>query len=485
MPGTFFGLEIGRRGLQTHRGALDVTSHNLTNASTEGYSRQEAVITATDPYTIPDVNSSVTPGQLGTGIKTSMLRRIRDEYMDPQVRRSNTDRYYWEDQTSIFSRVEVCFAEPASSGIQDQVVEFFKGWQNLNNNPQDPGVKASVKELGVQLASLMTYTYNQLTDIQESVIKPGVVPAVDRGQLKDQVDRVNDLLVQVRNLTTDIEKIYQIGQQPNDLLDKRDLLLDELAHYGPLEVVQETVNGKPTGDLSTFTFFGMDVKAAPSVEPTFFLQINAFSGNVELHENYTSGMLVDLTANCNDTNEGGSLLGLEKSRQDILNFKDTLNDMSIFLRDEIRNQNNTPPPAATLDFFTAGSSLATGDFSVNGAVVSDPNIIDGTKAGVIADVRKEDMSVIAALAGRDYTLEECYGLLTTDVGNKAKGADDMAANQKAIQEQMSKLRESVSGVSVDEELTKMVQFQYGYQASARVVSMIDELLDVLINRTAY
>ncbi|MFZ5632108.1 MAG: flagellar hook-associated protein FlgK [Bacillota bacterium] len=477
MPGTFFGLEIGRRGIQAHRRSLDVTGHNLANSSTEGYSRQEAVSVVTDPFTTPAVDSSVAPGQLGSGVKTGIIRRIRDEYLDPQVRNSNKDRYYWEDQTTILNRVETCFAEPAASGIADQITEFFKGWQNLNNNPQDPGVKSSVIELGVQLASSVTYTYNQLTSIQESIIKPGSLPAVDSGQLKDQVGRVNDLLVQIQNLTTDIMKIYQVGQQPNDLLDKRDMLLDELAHYGPLSVTHRTDNGKPTGEV-TMNFFGVNITTVPPVTTTFSLRINDQPGpeylHLELHET-TAGRVIDLTAERNNTARGGSLLGLEKARQSIIEFKDTLDDIAVNLRDKIRIKNNTPPPAAIPDFFLG--SPAAGDFRVNGAVISDPNALDGTKANLIADIRHEEMD-----AARDYTLEECYGLLTTDVGNKARGTDDMAANQQAIQEQMYNLRESVSGVSVDEDLTRIVQFQYGFQASARVVNMVDEFLDVIINR---
>ncbi|MHB8157556.1 MAG: flagellar hook-associated protein FlgK [Desulfocucumaceae bacterium] len=477
MPGTFFGLEIGRRGLQNHQKALDVTGHNLANSSTEGYSRQEAVFTQTDPFTRPEMDTSSTNGQFGTGIKTLTLRRIRDEYMDPQIRASNTDRYYWEDQVNIFKRVEASFAEPASTGIEDQMVDFFKGWQNVNNNPQDPGVKAAVKEMGSQLASLMTFTYKQLDYVQESVVKPGTLPAVDSGQLKDQVERINDLLTQVQNYTYDIVKICRLGQQPNDLMDKRDLILDELSHYGPLTVNHQSLNGKPTGEI-TMNFFGVNINTVPRDDKTFSLRINDVPGpeygNIELHE-ASFGRVIDLTAEINNTQKGGSLLGLERARQDIIRFKDSLDTLAVNLRDKIREKNLFPPACAVPDFFTG--SLATGDFKVNPGVVNNPDLIEGTKAGLIADIRKEDMSPTMT-----YTLEEYYGLLATDVGNRGKGADDMSASQKAMQEQMFNLRESVSGVSVDEELTKMVQYQYGYQGSARVVSMMDDLLDYLINR---
>jgi len=474
VPGTFLGLEIGRRGIQNQQKALDVTGHNLANASTEGYSRQVAVFETTDPYSSVDINSSATPGQLGTGVNTAMVSRIRDQYMDPQVRNVTKAAYYWESQTSIYNRVEVCFSEPDSSGIEDQIVEFFKSWQNLNNNPQDPGVKATVAEVGDQLASLMTYTYSQLSDIDRGIMTASEVPDVESGQLKDSVDRVNVIIQQVNSLTADIKKIFQVGQQPNDLMDKRDLLLDELARYGPLSVVNESLDGKPTGGI-TYTFFGLDIDNTTN----FKLNINDQEGeetfgNLELQTG-SGTLVVDLSAMSCDGITGGSLLGLEKVRQDILGYKAMLNDIAVNMRDKICEKNADTPPADVLDFFSG--SLAEGNFEVNQAVTSNPDVIVGTKAQYIAAIRNEDID-----GDRTYSLEEYYALLVTEVGNNAKSADDMAANQGAILEQMANLRESVSGVSVDEELTKMVQFQYGYQASARVITMWDEILGDIINR---
>jgi len=478
LPGTFFGLEIGRRGLQAHQKALDVTGHNLANASTEGYTRQEAVYAVTDPYTAPDLNSPATPGQFGSGVKTSMIRRIRNEYMDPYFRKSSTDRYYWEDQVNVFKRVESTFAEPASAGIANQLTDFFKSWQNLNNSPQDFGVKSSVKEIGIQLASLMTSTYSQLGLIQESIVKPGTPPEVEGGQIKEQVARVNELLGKIQEVTDSIIKVYKVNQQPNDLLDQRDLLLDELSRYGPLTVTHRTLNGKPTGEI-TMSFFGVGITTVPPSTVRFSLRINDQSGptygNLELHEN-TLGKVADLTAEHNNTAKGGSLLGLERARQSVIGFKAVLNDMSVSLRDKIREKNQTIPPAAVPDFFLG--SLAAGDLRVNPAVVSSPgNAIDGTKANLIADIRLENMD-----GTRRYTIEQSFSTLATDVGSRTRGTEDMAVSHQSIQEQMNELRESVSGVSVDEELTRIIQFQYGFQASARVVAMVDELLDVIINR---
>ncbi len=466
MPGTWFGLETARRSMKVNQNALDIIGHNLANASTTGYSRQEAVISSTDPYTVPGIDSSVTPGQLGTGVEVSSIRRVKDEYLDNNVRRSTTDSSYWDDQISVLQLAEASFAEPASDGIGDRITSFFTSWMDLNNTPQDAGVKAAVSQAGDSLATLMTYTYNQLSDVQDSVAVIDSTPAVAGGMISDQVNEANDLLVQIRELTDAIKKVYAVGQQPNDLLDKRDLLLEELSEIGPVGVSFETVGGKPTGELAELTFFGVDVKNADPATlglTTDGDKISLTAYGVEI---------INLTDNCLDTSQGGSLLGLERARQDIISYKEKLNDIAVELEDMVGDVGINP---AVHNFFTG--DLESGNFKVNDDIIADPSLIDGTKAGDIAALRDTQIDPV----NKPYTFEQYYSLLVTQVGGDAGNAGDMSEIQTAIKEQMSGLRDSVSGVSTDEELTKMIQFQYGFQSSARFINVVDEMLDLLIN----
>lgn len=572
MPGTFLGLETARRGVQVHQNALEITGHNLTNASTPGYSRQEAVLRVTDPYTNPSFNS-VTPGQFGTGVEVNSIRRIRDEYLDFQVRRSTTDAGYWESQISIKQRAEALFPDLVSDpdteypvGINHNMTEFFTAWMKVNLETTSEGSKSAVVEYGDKLAVLMNTTYNQLTSIEETVEQPqidvyankvtsstgpdklttggaytgntdqtylvritgdngteataaeystddgntwttvttvtsGVIDVgsgitIDAssgfdgvgadlteyqfnvyanytsGQMSDQVEDINDILVQIRDLTDSIEKVYKLGQQPNDLLDERDRLLEELSSFGQVQVTFGTSQGMPTGELTELTFLGKDVKSAGTK-----LSLATDGGKILLQVSggLNNGETVNLTDNSSDISLGGSLLGLEQSRLDLIDHKAILNDIAINLRDKIEAVNNTPPVASCPDFFQG--DLVTGTFKVNPALVSNPELIDGDKAGDISNIREVDIS-----NEKPYTFEEYYALLTTEVGGGAKNVFDMATNQAIVGNQITALRNSVSGVNVDEEITKMIQFEYGFQASGRVVSAIDEMLDVIINR---
>lgn len=464
MTSTWFGLETARRGMMVNQQALNIIGHNLANASTEGYSRQEAVINPTIPFSEPALDSSVTVGQLGTGVEVSSIRRVKDEYLDNNVRRSTTDSSYWESQLSVLQLTEASIAEPATDGIGDRITDFFRSWMDLNNSPQDTGVKAAVVQSGDSLASLLSYTYNQLGDVQDSIAVIDSTPAITGGMLSDQVSDINSLLVQINDLTTSIEKVYDLGQQPNDLLDQRDLLLEELSQFGPVSVNFETVNGMPTGELSNFTFLGLDVSEAGT---SFALATDGTDISLAITGGPDDGAAINLTGNAFNTSLGGSLLGLERARQNVIDYMSKLDDLAANMESMISG--------AGVDFFSG--SLATGDFAVNSTLLQNPSLIDGTLAGDVADLRDAQINP----PGQPYTFEQYYSLLVTQVGGNVQVASDMADNQSAIKEQITSLRDSVSGVSTDEELTKMIQFQYGFQSCARLVTVLDGMLDLLIN----
>lgn len=452
MPGTFFGFEIARRGVNVHRAALDITGHNIANANTPGYSRQAAVIEASQPWTLPDLATKMQPGQLGTGVQADSVRRIRDNYLDAHYRQSSSLEGYWQKKLDNAQQMEAVFPEPDGQGIQAAMLDFFNNWQNLNNNPQDPGVKTAVRESGDLLASSLRQTYSQLENIGKGF----------SGAINDQVTQVNQILTNIAGLSNTIIISSRTGTQPNDLLDKRDNLLDQLARIARINVVaQDNMTIKVTFMDSDVTVLDDDgngkVVASQVTYSEDCLSVDGADINLTDLANYAS----DGPAGAGQ----GNILGIESAR---LENKNLLQQLDNLARALITNVNDR----SGVTFFTGSDAndIALG----NDAVI-------GENALAVAQLQSTPLAIDPD-SDTMVMLGNYYQGIVAQVGANVRNAGNMLESQLAISQQIEALRQSTSGVSLDEELTLAMQYQYGYQASARMLNMQDELLDYLINR---
>lgn len=463
MTSTFFGLEIARRGLIAQRLAMDTVAHNLANANTEGYTRQEAVHVAENPYTIPVRDQKVIPGQLGTGVTVSDIRRIRDNILDAHVRRALGDAGYWEERSDALARVEALFPEPGEYGIQQAIAKFFNYWQDLNASPQDLGLKAAVREAGEELASMIRVTYAQLEENYNGL----------KDTLQDKVAEINNVAEEIRGINEAIARLGSADYKANDLMDRRDLLLDKLAAIGEVEAT-----ALPNGQLEVKLYGSVLVSGTT---------VNAASGSFDGNDHFilTIGTdVIDITLKA-DANAPGALCGLESARQKVKGYMGDLDKLSSALRDKVNAAHgySAGPPPAGVAFFNPNSTGAA-DFALDPAILADASKIDGTKALAVAELRDDPTVDVNGDGQPDVTFEVFYTQLVTRIGTDVSGAAERVKGARAVREQLENLRQSVTGVSIDEELTKLTQFQYAYQASARVVTVLDDLLDTIINRMA-
>lgn len=467
MPGTFLGIEIARRGLNVNRTAIDVTSHNIANASTTGYSRQEAVMEASDAYTLPDLSSDLMPGQLGTGVESNQIRRIRDSYLDVQYRQSSSLEGYWAKKLDLADQIEAVFPEPDGQGIQAATLEFFNNWQDLNNDPQSSGIKAAVMESGDELAATIRQTYSQLEGLGESI----------QSDQSDQVDQANQLIAQIADVSNTIILTIKNGNQPNDLLDQRDNLLDQLSSLGYIEV-QAQDNGMITVNFMDSNATVLQDDGNGKVMASKLALINgAGAGGDENHLSVNGTDVINMT-NLADYNTGdpagagkGEMLGNESERLFNQDLMEQLEYLAAAIIDNINDKSG-------VTFFT-GTGAA--DIAVSDAIRENSESIIGENALVVAQLQSTSL-VIDPTSGAMATIDEYYESIVAQVGSNVDNSNSMLENQQAISEQLDSLRQSVSGVSLDEELTKVMQYQYGYQASARTLSIQDDMLDYLINR---
>ncbi|MCL6558408.1 MAG: flagellar hook-associated protein FlgK, partial [Firmicutes bacterium] len=408
---------------------------------------------ATPPYTFPTREQRVIPGQLGTGVEISTVRRIRDELLDKQLRNAMGEAGFWEEREDALSRVEAIFPEPTEQGLQGLIGKFFNNWHELNNSPQDLGLKAAVRVAGEELTVAVRQAYSQLKDNERNL----------RELAQDQVDKINSIAEEISGLNQRIQNLIRMGTQPNDLMDRRDILLDQLGTIGT-----ETVERFSDGTISV-SLFGQELIREDGTYETVSIQAPFGGPSDSLILSFSSGATVDITAAANAYSQSGSLVGIESSRQKVKEYMTDLDDLANTIRDEVNTAHGS-------DFFDT-TSLGAADFDLSDAVKADLNNIDGTRALAVAGLRDD-----LIMAGGTATFEGFYRQLVTRIGEDMRGSGERTTGAQAVREQLQKLRESVSGVSVDEELTKLTQYQYAFQACSRVITIIDDMLDTLINR---
>lgn len=234
MRSTFFGIETMKRAILAQRRALDVTGNNIANAATPGYTRQQVVLASTRPYAYPGLDSLIGPGQIGTGVVVEQIRRVRDEFVDKQIRVGNANKGEVEVEKNSLQQVENVFLEPSSTeGLNGALSKFFEAWQELSKRPDNTAARENVKNTGINLVDVIHNIDQSLRSIREDL----------NGQLQKDVVEINRITKQIAGLNDEIAKVFTHGDTPNDLMDKRDLLLDELSNYVDISVENTDVNG--------------------------------------------------------------------------------------------------------------------------------------------------------------------------------------------------------------------------------------------------
>ncbi|HOX28932.1 MAG TPA: flagellar hook-associated protein FlgK, partial [bacterium] len=222
MRSTFFGIETMRKALLTQRRVMDTIGHNVANASTEGYSRQKVTLTPTNPYAYPNTSSLYGAGQIGTGVVASQIERIRDVFVDSQLRLGTTNKGQVEVEKNTLTEIENVFMEPSTdSGLNSVLSAFFASWQELSKRPDVAAVRDQVISSAQDLVDVIHNIDQTLRQMRVDL----------NGQLNKDVEQVNNILKQIAELNPEIAKVYSTGDTPNDLMDKRDMLLDELSQY--------------------------------------------------------------------------------------------------------------------------------------------------------------------------------------------------------------------------------------------------------------
>jgi flagellar hook-associated protein 1 FlgK len=232
------GLEIGKRAVNAHETALRVTGHNLSNVSTEGYSRQRAEFKTFEPIYLPGLDREETPGQLGQGVVVSRVTRLRDELLDKQIVAEGGKQGYWEARDPYLRGIDAMYLEIGESSLRSKMNAFWEGWQELAQHPADMAPRTALSERSQSLVDSIHDRFSQLKSMQSQANEDVYLT----------VGKINDITKQIAGLNETIQKVKAQGDNPNDLYDRRDLLVDDLS-----KLMDVTVNTRDPDEYMLHT----------------------------------------------------------------------------------------------------------------------------------------------------------------------------------------------------------------------------------------
>jgi flagellar hook-associated protein 1 len=448
---SYSGLQTALSGLEAAQAAIDTTGQNIANANTPGYSRQSVNMTERDPLTIQSLSNVTGAGsQLGLGVDITSIGRIRDQFLDIQYRGQNTQTSGDNTSSTLLTQVQAALNEPSSSGLSGALTQFWSSFNALAGAPTNQGALQAVLGAGQTVATGLNTLGNELTTLESQVTNQyNTLTDPSTGAIANDAN-------QIASLNTQIAQAQVNGLNPNTLLDQRDQLIDDLSQYSNVNVTTQ-----PNGMVNVS--FGNAAKAA--------------AGGTTDATPLVNGGTVDLTHNLTDANLNGSggtvgaLLGLYDSTTGtgkIAGYLTTLNSVTNTLVTSVNSAiAGADSAGATAPPFFTGTTATT--IAVNPAVTS------ATAPYTMAEAQ-------AAGALRGQAADQAYNAFVTQIGSDVQSTQSAQSTAQSLLTAISNQRQSVSGVSLDEEMTNLITYQQAYQASARVMNAINETLNTLINQ---
>lgn len=607
MSGLFSTFNIAKSGMNVQQKSIDVTSHNIANSNTVGYSRQRAKIETSRPFGGTAMNSSMQAGQIGTGAQIQAIERVRDNFLDFQVRSENSVLGKYDMRNNYLYEVESVFNEPSDTGISTLMEKFFDAFQELSKQPNSSNSRTVVAQQSAALADALNATYTKLENLQTNA----------QDMLKSTVIEVNSMLEQIDRVNQEIISVTVSGNTPNDLMDKRDSLLDELSYKFGIQIDKKEFNGidvkptesgrmsstllvnsSPNSNVSRFSYVtDVELDKSDFSESTYIVTYYK-NGNMDSESNKQtfkiSGITKEQAKEIKDNRilwadkngqaakgdgfpikdgdvityselmvfkpETGSVSGLVSVQQDVEDYMNQLNKLAkglafsvnaihsgiedplsnsagadkdylpFFVNKDIANYRNNGVLGNIDETLRGEEEITAKNISINKEILEDVMKIktkthddlfaytnennidgdsDGSRALAIAQLRDsliriQDINESVnsrkdmfdknkggnSLLNNGLNIENSVSGMKMDsyfkdtidrLGVQAQEAQRMVTNQEDLLYSIEESRASVSGVSLDEEMANLVQFQHAYNANAKIISTIDELLEVVIN----
>lgn len=470
MLGLIGTLGMGTRSLQTQQQGIETAGHNLANVNNPAYARQRVLLRSSN--TLPSLI-----GPVGTGAQVTQVQQIRDTLLDQRISTESSVSGYWmaHQKALQYAQAELgqgidrqtsgaagaASTAGAQRGLAEGLQDLFDAFQKVATNPTSIADRQVLLQKAQSLTNRFRLTDQRLADLGSLLNQ----------NLQDDVSEANGLITSIASLNGEIQNAEVGGGAANDLRDLRQQKLESLAQLVKVEAVPG-----PIGQLDL------------SVNGTALVTGNSVNDTLQAYDPGTGALLVRTAAGgAALTLTAGMMQGTIDARDGALSdLRGNLNTLASQLITQV-NALHGPGYSMTgstgAHFFT-GSTATT--MAVNPALAANPALVQA--AGMVGAVGDNQAALaLAQLAGTqvvalgNVTFQQDYAQTVTALGQALASANEQVNDQAAVSKMLGQQRASVSGVSLDEEMTDLVKFQKAFAASAKLITTVDELLDVVVN----
>lgn len=454
MPSLNTGYNIMSQALQAFDAALEVTSNNIANVNTAGYTRQAVQLGESTPSQAYGLN----PYQIGSGVTIESVQQIQNSLLNGSMQNAQAGLGQYQSLASALQGVQQAFPEPGANGISAAMSDFFNAWSGLSANPSSYAAKLAVQQAAQTLTSRVQGTYQQLQQQTSGL----------NSQIGNAFDQIDQLTGQIAQLNTQIASQSAAGGSPNALIDERSMDLNKL---GSLVDISTKTNSNGSVSVYSNGFNLVDQAGA-----------NAFP------RTYTASSLKFGNGSNSVTIQGGQLAGLVQALNKVQGYQGQLNTLANNLTSQVNAIHesgvNSSGKANVAFFATTNPPAGAAGFALSAAVAADPNAIaagasgkpgDGGLAQTLSNLGATVQKGLGSMSFNDY-----YQGLVGTIGADAASANNAQSTHTALVTQIQNQQQSVSGVNVDEEMSNMLMYQQSYQAAAKALSLFDQTTENLI-----
>ncbi len=453
----FQGLSTALSALYAFQQELETTGNNIANVNTEGYSRQRANLVPTGGQTV--ASFWATPPKIGTGTTVESITRTRDEFLDARSHQEHATEGDLAELAKAMTNMEQIFHEPSDTGMQNLLSKFWNSWDDIKDASAPPRTQV------IENAKTL------ITTIQDADSSLDAMRIATVDSLRNDVSQINAWAGQIADLNAAIRTAMQADTRPNALLDQRDLLISRMSDLASVNVsatsfgsVAISIGGVPIVRDDRVTNLEVDNSGATPV-----LRWDE-DGDPNVT---TNGILAQI--------DGGKLAGeLRVASEIVPRYAANLNNMVTRLISAVNTQHTAGVDSEGRDglpFFT-GTNAKT--IAVNPAIESDTTRIAAAKVGGGPN-DTENARAMAILSSTQTGPDVFYRQVIDQLGVEAQTASNRNKIQHSITVSVDNQRDSVSGVSLDQEMTNLIRYQQSYNAAAKYVAAINQTLDSLLN----